>query len=97
MVLTMGSTLSPDSVAFCEIAARDLFVGWNDPVENPLTQTMAFDAMGRSGAAVVLVPSVVVPAERCIVIDPEHRDFVKITFGEPALFAYDGRLIRQSK
>ncbi len=88
--------LIPDSIRCCEVAASELTADWNDPVESPITQTIAFDAMARHNAAVALVPSVIVPGERCIIIDPEHSAFPEIQFGEPAPFSYDGRLIRQS-
>ena len=86
----------PASVSTCEIKVQDLFGGWSDPVESPLTQALAVDTMTRHDAAVLLVPSVVVPGERCIVINPDHRDFAQIPFDEPAAFTYDGRLIRQA-
>lgn len=61
-----------------------------------MTQALAFDSMAKHDAAVALVPSVIVPGERCIIMDPEHHAFSEIQFGEPAPFTYDGRLIRQS-
>ena len=43
----------PASVSTCEIKVQDLFSGWSDPVESPLTQALAVDTMTRHDAAVL--------------------------------------------
>ena len=42
----------------------------------------------------LLVPSVVVPAERNLLINPLHRAFGRVRIGPPEPFAFDRRLIR---
>jgi RES domain-containing protein len=42
----------------------------------------------------LLVPSVVVPAERSLLINPLHRAFGRVRIGAPEPFAFDRRLIR---
>jgi RES domain-containing protein len=42
----------------------------------------------------LLVPSVVVPAERNVLINPQHRAFERVRVGPAEPFAFDERLIR---
>jgi RES domain-containing protein len=42
----------------------------------------------------LLVPSVVVPAERNLLINPRHRAFARVRLGRVESFAFDRRLIR---
>jgi RES domain-containing protein len=49
-------------------------------------------AEGRSLA--LLVPPVVVPAERNTLINPRHPAFGQVRVGPPELFAFDRRLMR---
>jgi RES domain-containing protein len=86
----------PDSVRVCEICPNEMSDGWNNPVESPETQTIGFEKMTRDDAVVLFVPSVIVARERCLVMNPEHRDFGLIEFGEPEEFSYDHRLVRYS-
>ena len=44
--------------------------------------------------AVLNVPSAVVPAERNYLLNPRHRDFDRITLGEPQSLQTDTRLLR---
>ncbi len=85
----------PETVSTCKIELQDLFNGWDDPVESAAAQAAAEDTMLSHDAVVLLVPSVVVRDEHCIVIDPAHRDFARIEFGAAAPFTHNGRLIRQ--
>jgi RES domain-containing protein len=49
-------------------------------------------AAGRSVG--LLVPSVVVPAERNLLINPRHRAFTRVRLGPVERFAFDRRLLR---
>jgi RES domain-containing protein len=44
-------------------------------------------------SAILVVPSVVVPSENNILINPNHPDAAHITYGAPASFSYDPRLL----
>ena len=50
-----------------------------------------------SEVAVLSVPSVVIPHERNYVLNPTHRDFVKLTLGKPEPFSFDPRLWKTSR
>jgi RES domain-containing protein len=42
----------------------------------------------------LLVPSVVVPAERSVLVNPQHRAIGRVRIGPVEVFAFDQRLIR---
>ena len=51
------------------------------------------DAWVTGGSAVLCtVPSVIVPEERCVLINPAHADAAKLAFVKVAKIAYDSRL-----
>jgi RES domain-containing protein len=50
-------------------------------------------ANDRSSVA-ILVPSVVIPSERNILLNPTHSDFGTIVWDQPEPFAFDRRLLR---
>jgi RES domain-containing protein len=69
--------------------------GWNTlPYGREARRTG--DQWIREGSSLALyVPSVVVPAERNILINPAHAQFSQIQAGEPEANAFDRRLFRK--
>jgi len=51
-----------------------------------------FLARGAGHSAVLAVPSVIVPAERTFLLNPEHHDFGKIKTKDTGSFYLDPRL-----
>lgn len=47
-------------------------------------------------AAVMLVPSAVVPTERNAIINPTHADFPKLVVGKPETFSFDPRMWKKA-
>jgi RES domain-containing protein len=45
-------------------------------------------------SAVLQVPSALVPGESNFLLNPEHRDFARLTFGKPLAFGFDPRLAK---
>lgn len=84
----------PDDLKIPVVNVSQLPVNWRDiPGPSPLT------AMGNQWIAgrqslLLAVPSVVIPQESNILINPQHSDFEKIQFGPPTSFGLDSRLIR---
>lgn len=59
----------------------------------PSTQAIG-DAWVRANSSVALaVPSVVVPGERNLIVNPAHPDFRKFRIAKPEYFAFDPRLL----
>ena len=83
----------PDDLRVEVVAAGDLPPGWrNTP---PLAAMAALgDAWVREGSsAILLLPSVVVPSENNVLINPDHPDARHLKFGTPEGFSYDPRLL----
>ena len=79
-----ASTTSPASLP----------VGWD--AEPPGRASIGFGANWiRSGAtALLIVPSVIVPEEFNVLINPQHSDSARITAGKVRKWLYDPRLIK---
>ncbi|HMB54929.1 MAG TPA: RES family NAD+ phosphorylase [Thermoanaerobaculia bacterium] len=75
-----------------ELDVADLPGGWRSYPAPEAVQQLGTDRLAAGKAAVLLVPSVVIPAERNAVLDPRHADFTTIEIGEPEEFSFDPRM-----
>ena len=74
------------------IRATDLPEGWRSREPSSLTQDLG-SAWQRGGRSVALaVPSVHIPEEQCVLLNPEHPDRDKVLVGYPAAFEFDERI-----
>ena len=66
--------------------------GWR--AEPPLDASMRYGSswIRRGRAAVLDVPSVIVPSERNYLLNPRRPDFARIRIGRPAAFVFDPRM-----
>lgn len=66
--------------------------GWRD--EPPTRASMEVGArwLAESRTAALYVPSVLIPAEENVILNPEHPDFARLRLGEPQPFSFDPRL-----
>jgi len=71
---------------------KDLPADWQSRAPAASTQAIgtAWQKGGRSPA--LLVPSVLVPGESCVLLNPAHPDTAKIMVNFPTGFVFDGRL-----
>ena len=66
--------------------------GWRSTDISPATQELG-SRWQREGQSVALaVPSVLIPQELCILINPEHPDTDKVMVSYPVEFSFDERL-----
>jgi RES domain-containing protein len=74
------------------VEADDLDITW--VAEPPGSTTINFgdDWLDKATASVLLVPSVIVPEEYNVLINPAHPDTAKITASVARHFVYDPRL-----
>lgn len=81
----------PDALAL-RIEAADLPRDWRSEEPHASTQDLGseWQASGRSVA--LLVPSVPIPQEFCVLLNPEHPDTRKVLVSYPEPFEFDGRL-----
>lgn len=70
----------------------DLPADWRQEPIPASTQAIG-EAWLREGATLALrVPSVVVPAETNVALNPHHPDFERITIGDPQRVGFDARI-----
>jgi RES domain-containing protein len=81
----------PKSVAIQKIEEADLPANWSEPVVNRKTQQIGTKWANGGAAAVLSVPSVIVPNERNYLLNPAHPGFSKIRFSSPKPFVFDKR------
>jgi len=75
-----------------ELEVADLPAGWRTYPAPEEVQQVGTDWLRAGTAAVLLVPSVVVPRERNAVLDPRHADFAAIEVGDAEEFSFDPRM-----
>lgn len=82
-----------DAALIESVSAKTLPPDWRMEPPPPSTQAIG-DAWMRAGrSAVLAVPSVIISGEPNYLINPAHSDFKKISFGKPAGFTFDPRLL----
>ena len=84
----------PKGVTIGHIRAEQLPAGWRDINARGTLRAIGSEWAGKQGAAVLAVPSVVIPAELDYLLNPLHPDFRRISVGKPRKFETDLRLIR---
>ena len=85
----------PDVVSRESVSSTDV-EGWD---ADPPYASRAFGDrwLQELRSAVLIVPSVVVPSSRNVVLNPAHEDFSRIKSGRPNPLAWDRRLVRHPK
>lgn len=78
-----------------EPALPALPADWNHPGKSDHARAFGRDwALSRRSLALA-VPSVVVPQERNLLLNPAHPAFVRLALGGPIPFSFDGRLVKR--
>jgi RES domain-containing protein len=80
----------PDSLPMADL--HPLPKRWNEPEIQAEVQRVASEFVVARDLAVLRVPSIIVPEERCYILWPAHPDFSRIVFHPPQKFTYDIRL-----
>jgi len=74
------------------LAVEDLPKGWRSREPPTSTQDLG-STWQREGRSVALaVPSVLIPQEFCLLLNPEHSDTDRVTVSYPVAFKFDERL-----
>jgi RES domain-containing protein len=83
----------PDRLERYEIFIKDLPLGWNEPTESGFLICRKFTQnwLRLQTSAVLFVPSAIIPEEKNILINPNHKDFDKITIKSVESFIFDKR------
>ena len=72
--------------------AENLPPDWAGQPSSRGARAMGGEWLKRGSAPCLKLPSVVVPAERTLLVNPRHRDFPKLAIGKPQRFLFDARL-----
>jgi RES domain-containing protein len=84
----------PDSVAVEKIKTAALPANWAAEPPQDSTKDIGSNWARKAGTAVLRVPSVLVPKSWNYLLNPAHRDFVKIRITGPMPFVFDSRLLK---
>lgn len=82
----------PDDIAFETLTTDQLPPNWREYPAPDVLQNLGGDWVGGRRSGVLAVPSAVIPVELNYVINPNHPDFARITWGMPQPFRFDVRL-----
>jgi RES domain-containing protein len=74
------------------VLPENLPVGWDDVVSPSAARKFGADWVRRGDRAGILLPSVIVPEERVLMLNVRHPDFRKLVFSAPKPFLFDQRL-----
>lgn len=67
---------------------------WQQEPPPPSLQAAGDHWLASMGSVVLAVPSVIIPAEHNLLINPRHPDFKKIKIGGPEPFSFDFRFFQ---
>ena len=81
----------PDRLAMT-ISVADLPRDWRRAEPGASTQALGSEWQLSGRSAVLVVPSVHVPQECCVLLNPDHADTDKIMVAYPEPFSFDDRL-----
>jgi len=65
---------------------------WQDHPPSSLTQEIGDDWLQATGQLALRIPSILIPEEDNILLNPQHPDFYQITAHAPQDFTFDSRL-----
>ncbi|MGZ5063226.1 MAG: RES family NAD+ phosphorylase [Usitatibacter sp.] len=81
----------PDKLAIL-VDAADLPRDWRRDEPGASTQRLGSEWQRSGRSAALVVPSVLVPQEFCVLLNPEHPDTDRILVSYPEPFEFDARL-----
>lgn len=85
----------PKGMTIDRIKVEDLPPDWRDIVAREKLQVIGTEWTRKRSAAVLAVPSAVIPVETNYLLNPLHPDFRRIKIGKPQKFETDLRLIKK--
>lgn len=82
----------PDEVAVAAVDSGELLEGWH--THEAITQQIGMGWLNARQHAVLRVPSVVMPHEFNVLINPDHADAARIRVVRAQRYPYDPRLVK---
>src|SRR5687768_6035441 len=87
----------PSAVKIERVKVEDLPADWRSIAARENLQAIGTEWARKRGAALLAVPSAVIPAEYNYLLNPLHAEYRRIRIGKPEKFETDLRLITQSQ
>ncbi len=84
----------PDVIKIEEINPDNLPDNWQEEPSPDETKDLGTQWVIKAGTAVLKVPSVIIPGEFNLLLNPAHLDFKKIKIGQPLRFRLDRRIVK---
>ena len=81
-----------DDVAVESVDVETLPADWRTFPPPPALARIGEQWLRASRTAVLSVPSVIIPHERNLVLNPSHREFAQLSIGRSEPFSFDPRL-----
>jgi len=81
----------PDALVM-RLPAAKLPADWRREEPSPSTQDLGSAWQLRGDSVAMLVPSILIPHESCLLLNPDHPDARKVMVGFPEPFQFDDRL-----
>ncbi len=85
----------PGEVTIARVGVDDLPSDWRDIGARGTLQAIGAEWAGKRSAAVLAVPSTIIPTESNYLLNPLHPDFKRIKVGRPSTVETDLRLIKR--
>jgi RES domain-containing protein len=80
----------PDAVS--RIEQKRMPADWRLHPVPKSTQKIGAEWIKSGASAILVVPSVIVPQEKNLLLNPNHADFKKLHLGKPEAFSFDPRM-----
>ncbi|MEZ4265911.1 MAG: RES family NAD+ phosphorylase [Myxococcota bacterium] len=75
-----------------ELAMGALPAGWERRPPGPESQAMGRQWFDSRRSLALGLPSIIVPAERIVLLNPQHPEFASVRVGVPQPLSFDSRL-----
>ena len=72
---------------------KQLSGDWKAEPAGPASTSIGDEWLRKARTPVLAVPSVIIPSESNYLLNPLHRDYVKLAISAPEPFAFDPRLL----
>jgi len=90
--LVLAGADVPDDLPRSQLKPSQLSANWRDPVAPPELAQIGDEFVRNCEHCLLLVPSVIVPAEFNWLMNPGHPDFARIVVHNPEPVSYDTRM-----
>jgi len=84
----------PDDIELSIVVVSDLLSGWNEFPYSSSSQSVGDKFAANNHSCLLKVPSAVVQEEHNILINPKHKDFLRIKIVETVKFPFDKRIFK---